>query len=450
MRKRYRSPASAVGRPRHDHNRQSLYPDLYPARGRRNSSPSEHAAKRRRFSRERAHSRPSSEYHYSTEEHHNSFSAEDVPNRRQSSQGSADTRPLSEYQYPARGRRNSSPSEYAATHRRFSQASANIHSSIGYHYPAEGNRNSSPSEYTVKRRQSSQEKAEIHPSSEYDYSAEEQRSSSPSAYTAKDRQFSQGNADIRSSSEYHYPVEEHRKSTASYQAVKRRKFSQGSDVFFPNQPHHSDASWRGPPPSEETRPEKSTSGEERQRGQRLFGNLTNALSRKQTDIAQKTREGRREQIELRQQAKLKADTFLWESDRQRKRRTERHMMTEDTAKAFLERDAMMARHAKNLVDARYLKTVTEPVLLWRPAKLRDGDEETIRDQIEYAERTNAAEYAEFMKKYPAQTFDNVEFEAGMMNGDIEPPKEEPEPVVNTGTTSVPKTESKDPQEREHC
>lgn len=59
-------------------------------------------------------------------------------------------------------------------------------------------------------------------------------------------------------------------------------------------------------------------------------------------------------------------------------------MTEDTAKAFLERDAvgsfpftrtyepllilhnlqMMARHAKNLVDARYLKTATEPVLVY--------------------------------------------------------------------------------------
>lgn len=50
-----------------------------------------------------------------------------------------------------------------------------------------------------------------------------------------------------------------------------------------------------------------------------------------------------------------------------------------------------------------------------------------------------------MKKYPAQTFENVEFEAGMMNGDIEPPKEEPEPVVDTGTTSIPETEPKLPQ-----
>ncbi|KAJ5993494.1 pinin/SDK/memA/ protein conserved region-domain-containing protein [Penicillium sp. IBT 35674x] len=371
MRKRYISPASAVGRPRHGHTRPSLYPDLYPARERRTSS--EHPAKRRRFSPERA-----------------------------------DSRPLSEYQYPARGRRSFCPFEYAAAHRRSSQGSANIHPSIEYHYPAD-----------------------------------EHRSSSPSKYTAKRRRFSQGSADIHPSPEYHYPVEEHRKSNPSDHAAKRRRFRQESDVFFPNKPHPSDASWRGPPPSEETRPEKSTSGEERQRGQRLFGNLTNALSRKPTDISQKAREGRREQIESRQQAKLKAESFLWESNRQKKKRTERHEMTEDTAKAFLERDAMMARHAKNLVDARYLKTVTEPVLLWRPAKLRDGDEETIRDQIEYAERTNAVEYAEFMEKYPAQTFDNVEFEAGMMNGDIEPPKEEAEPVVDTGTTSVPKTELKD-------
>ncbi|KAJ5785381.1 pinin/SDK/memA/ protein conserved region-domain-containing protein [Penicillium pulvis] len=442
MRKRYRSPASAVGRPRHDHTRPSLYPDLYPARGRRNSFLSEHAAKRHRFSPKRADCRSSPRYHYPTEEYHNSSPAENVLKRRQSSQGSVHTHPLSEYQYPERGRHNSSPSEYAVSHRQFGQGSANIHPSIEYQYPAEEHRNSSPSEYTAKHRRFIQGKAATHPSSEYDYQAEEYRHSSPSEYTAKHRRFSQENADIHPSPEYHYPVEERRRPTASDQAVKRRKFRQGSDVFFPNQPHPSDASWRGPPPSEETRPEKPTSGEERQRGQRLFSNLTNALSRKQTDIAQKTREGRREQIELRQQAKLKADTFLWESNRQRKRRTERHEMAEDMAKAFRERDAMMARHAKNLVDARYLKTVTEPVLLWRPAKLRDGDEETIRDQIEYAERTNAAEYAEFMKKYPAQTFDNVEFEAGMMNGDIQPPKEEPESVVDTGTTSVPKTESK--------
>lgn len=354
MRKRYRSPASAIGRHCHDHTRPSLYPDLYPARGRRNPSPSEPAAKRRRFSPERADSRSSLQYHYPTEEYQHSSPAEDFLKHRQSSQGSADTRSLSEYQYPARKRRKISLSKYAAVRRRSSQGSANIHPSTEYHYPAEEHLNYSPSEYTVKH-----------------------------------RRFSQGKTDIHPSSEYPYPVEEARKPTASDEAVKRRNFGQGSDVFFPNQPHHSDASWRGPPPSEETRPEKSTSGEERQRGQRLFGNLTNALSRKQTDIAQKTREGRREQIELRQQAKLKAGSFLWESNRQRKRRAERHKMTEDTAKAFRERDAvsfflfirtceslltlhnlqMMARHAKNLVDARYLKTVTEPVLVYLDNKL---------------------------------------------------------------------------------
>jgi len=235
MRKRYRSPASAVGRPCHDHTRPSLYADLYPARGRRNSSPSGYHSKRRRFSRGSADNFPSPEYHYPVEEHRNSSPTEDVSKRRQFNQGEVDTRPSPEYLYPAGERCNSSPSKHAA---------------------------------------------------------------------------------------------------------KSRHFSQGSDVFFPNYPHPSDASWRGPPPSAEIRPEKSTSGEERRCGQRLFGNLTSALSRSQTDIAQKTREGRREQIELRQKAKLKADTFLWESDRQRKRRAARHEMTDDTAKAFLERDAV--------------------------------------------------------------------------------------------------------------
>jgi hypothetical protein len=125
----------------------------------------------------------------------------------------------------------------------------------------------------------------------------------------------------------------------------------------------------------------------------------------------------------------------------------------------------MDRHAKNLSDARFLKTVTKPVLvyidilismalhalvltlflqLYRPAKLRDGDAEIIREQIEYAERTNAIEYEEFMKKYPAHFFEDVELEADLMNEDIEPPEEKSQPVSDHGTASIPKTEPKDP------
>lgn len=53
-----------------------------------------------------------------------------------------------------------------------------------------------------------------------------------------------------------------------------------------------------------------------------------------------------------------------------------------------------------------------------------------------------------MNKYPAQMFENVEFEAGIMTGDIEPPKEKPEPVVDKGTSPNPKTASTDPYEKD--
>lgn len=217
------------------------------------------------------------------------------------------------------------------------------------------------------------------------YPAEERRRASPNKQDSECHQLSQGSTDTCPSPELHSSAEEHRNSSPAEEVPQRSQFGRGGDVFFPNKPHHSDASWRGPPPLEETRPKEFSNREDRQRGQRLFGNVTGALARDQTDIAQQTREARRKQIELRQKAKLKAETFLWESNRQRKRRTERHEMNEDSAKAFLERDAvsfsitfartyelllklprvqMIARHAKNLVDARYLKTITEPVLVY--------------------------------------------------------------------------------------
>ncbi|KAJ6095997.1 hypothetical protein N7486_006743 [Penicillium sp. IBT 16267x] len=279
---------------------------------------------------------------------------------------------------------------------------ASNRSSPEYKYPAKSRR-TSPSEHISKRRQISQEHASV---------------------VARPR-----TANARSPPAYLWPAER-RNSPPTEHIPQRHQFSHGSDVIFPNKSHHSDLSWRGPPPSEEERPEKSASGEERRRGQRLFGNLSNVLSRNQTTIAQKSREGRREHIDKRQQAKLKANTFSWESDSERKRRTERREIIEDTGKAFLERDAVGS----------------SPFFSVLPARLRDGDAEIIRDQIEYAERTNAAEYDAFTKKYPLQLFENVEFEAGILNGDISPPREQLEPVTDHGTASVPKTEPKDPYE----
>ncbi|KAJ5650378.1 pinin/SDK/memA/ protein conserved region-domain-containing protein [Penicillium longicatenatum] len=251
----------------------------------------------------------------------------------------------------------------------------------------------------------------------------------------------------RPSPEYLYPAGEARKSSTTELTPKRHETAQELDPFIRNNPRPTDPSWRGPPPLEETRPKELASGEDRRRGQRLFGNLKSAPSQKQANTAQTSRDSRREHIDRRQQAKLKADTFFWNSDYARERRAERREMDTDKVQAILERDAMMDRHAKNLSDARFLKTVTKPVLLlqlYRPAKLRDGHAEIIREQIEYAERTNAIEYEEFMKKYPAHFFEDVELEADLMNEDIEPPEEKSKPVSDHGTASIPKTEPKDP------
>ncbi|KAJ5239181.1 hypothetical protein N7468_003800 [Penicillium chermesinum] len=189
---------------------------------------------------------------------------------------------------------------------------------------------------------------------------------------------------IRQSPEHH----KRRQSSTSDHDVKRRRLSGQGDTS--PQSHRrrpsSPSAGQSDKPAGQTRRDGNRE-EDRKRGRRLFGALLGTLSQSSNSAAQK----RREDIEKRQQDKLKNQDEVY--DGLKKKRQERRATIR-----------MQTRHAHMRASANFLKTRTEPVLYYKPWQLRRGDADIIRDQIEETESKIAGEVAEFERRYPPEAF----------------------------------------------
>ncbi|KAJ6164813.1 hypothetical protein N7470_003485 [Penicillium chermesinum] len=177
---------------------------------------------------------------------------------------------------------------------------------------------------------------------------------------------------IRQSPEHH----KRRQSSTSDHDVKRRRLSGQGDTS--PQSHRrrpsSPSAGQSDKPAGQTRRDGNRE-EDRKRGRRLFGALLGTLSQSSNSAAQK----RREDIEKRQQDKLKNQDEVY--DGLKKKRQERRATIRVKETPFYEKEAY-----------------------YKPWQLRRGDADIIRDQIEETESKIAGEVAEFERRYPPEAF----------------------------------------------
>jgi len=162
----------------------------------------------------------------------------------------------------------------------------------------------------------------------------------------------------------------------------------------------------------------SGAAEERKRGQRLFGALLGTLSQTSAKPAHR----RRDEIEKRQQDKLRQkDEEL--ADEKRKKRQELDALRRKEQQLW-DKQGTTIKHQNMRATANFLKTKTEPALYYRPWDLRSEEEERIKQQIEDTERLIEKELAESSS---ATTADPGIAEPGEMDVTVEE-KEKPELV----------------------
>ncbi|CRG84191.1 hypothetical protein PISL3812_01509 [Talaromyces islandicus] len=184
-----------------------------------------------------------------------------------------------------------------------------------------------------------------------------------------------------------------RQSSTSDSGNKRRRTSEQHDGS-PRDSRRSPSQHATDPDSR--RPAARRGGlaaEERKRSKRLFGGLLGTLSQSSSNTAQK----RRADIEQRQQAKLRMQDERHVEARLKKKGdliAERRSQQKE-----LERHAMTAKHKNLLQTANFLRTKTQPILLWLPYQLRSEDDDIIDKQIEEAKEIIAKEKAEYEERW---------------------------------------------------
>ncbi|KAK3391948.1 pinin/SDK/memA/ protein conserved region-domain-containing protein [Sordaria brevicollis] len=150
---------------------------------------------------------------------------------------------------------------------------------------------------------------------------------------------------------------------------------------------------------------KNVSMEEKKRGRRLFGGLLNTLSQTAPNKAQ---QNRRKEMERRQQERVQQQRV--EDDRRRTDLLAERRRFRDAKQVDFEERMMHRRHEKMLVLAHSLRTVSEPVVYYKPWELTKEQERIIDEQICEAEETIAREVRQFEAKHgrPPKTQVKVE------------------------------------------
>jgi hypothetical protein len=118
-----------------------------------------------------------------------------------------------------------------------------------------------------------------------------------------------------------------------------------------------------------------TGTEEKKRGQRLFGVLLGTLSQTSSKPAHK----KRDEIEKRQQERLRRDTEDREEEKKRKKEELDRVRREE--QKVWDREATKLKDRNRRAMAGFLVTKTEPKLYYRPWELRPAEEEQIQKQI---------------------------------------------------------------------
>lgn len=150
---------------------------------------------------------------------------------------------------------------------------------------------------------------------------------------------------------------------------------------------------------------KNVTLEEKKRGRRLFGGLLNTLSQ---ITPNKSQQNRRKEIERRQQERVQQQRV--EDDRRRTDLLAERRRFRDTKQVDFEERMMHRRHEKMLVLAHSLRTVSEPVVYYKPWELTKEQERIINEQIREAEETVAREVRQFETKHgrPPKTQTKIE------------------------------------------
>ncbi|KAI8615545.1 hypothetical protein BC830DRAFT_1122138 [Chytriomyces sp. MP71] len=168
----------------------------------------------------------------------------------------------------------------------------------------------------------------------------------------------------------------------------------------------------------------SSGGDEGGRGKRLFGSILGTLAKNKKDLGDKSEaEKRREELEKRLREKLEAEKAKLRAEveednaRKAKERNER-LLRETTERreaavrfvaAVFITHLPMGMHQKeaitanNRFTARFLKTKTNPPILWLPAgKLNDNVQAILDAQIALVATTAASEIAPNLSKEKAE------------------------------------------------
>lgn len=138
-----------------------------------------------------------------------------------------------------------------------------------------------------------------------------------------------------------------------------------------------------PPPSAMSPPRRKSSlftgAEEKKRGQRLFGGLLGTLSQ----TSSKPTHRKRDEIEKRQQDRLRRD--VEEREEETKRRKEELDRTRRAEQKVWDRQSSKLGHRNMRATAGFLRTRAEPRLYYKPWELRPEEEEQIKKQKDEVE-----------------------------------------------------------------
>lgn len=186
-----------------------------------------------------------------------------------------------------------------------------------------------------------------------------------------------------------------------------------------------------PPPSAMSPPHRKSSlltgTEEKKRGQRLFGALLGTLSQTSSKPAHK----KRDEIEKRQQERLRRDTEEREEERRLKKEELERSRREELKVWERESDKLRQRNRRAI--AGFLRTKTEPRLYYKPWELRAEEEEVIRKQVDEVEDELRPEQAVVDGRAPTPVNEDE-------------PKEETKEELDVKTEDVTNQNGEDTQE----
>ncbi|PVI06385.1 hypothetical protein DM02DRAFT_582806 [Periconia macrospinosa] len=185
------------------------------------------------------------------------------------------------------------------------------------------------------------------------------------------------------------PGTKRRQSSLSEQDAKRARLD---DVGHSTQRRDSASKSSVPAPELATAPKARERGRER----RLFGAALGALSQNSATAGQK----RRLEIEKRQQAQRKLE--VEESEQRKAERLAKCKAQRWREQAYFDKSSMRLRHDNLLAMAHFLKTTTEPQLLYKPWETTAEEDDRIRKQIAEAHEIIRQEVKDYSRQRDAE------------------------------------------------